>query len=1011
MIHNTSLGKQTVSGAGRGNLDRALRLYFHADNDPNQYFEQSPVTQGAAKLCRSAALSALVDATGNRNGNEQIAKHVCDDVEFNYLTPSSKRAALDLLAVIFKNEDLNVVRFLVICEQADEAADWMQELGRRSVGCLLLNEPKNLIDCVRLWTDGSLNSVLVVCDLVLELLVQCSSLRVNYLIHSTQPLPHVFKKRLDALIPMPRKGIQVLILRCPAANQLQYTAAERVPPKATASNGRASTSLSELSAIATTKKLSPMLNKEYSVEDALPGSDAILQTMLSPTPSDTSTSSDAFDSAIKSLSLQPGEEQFDTATGCVHTYNNFGIFAWSRSEQISCFNISEVAAIGPTIKAAMQVLNIGHVRAKSVQRFAWTHVAAGRSMCAIGNESIGKTWCYLPTLCQRNIQESKHRRFDGTDYGPSSIILCANAQQGEQIGKWCLDLMGMQRDDMEHVIRIFKRISANEVAQRLARPCGILITTVEQLEHIYQLHTKLAPIFNPLVLRCLAFDGIDIMWRNSRIPCEKVTQWLFNVLRFEEGHAQLFVVGRLWIEQFMGRVLPKLPDVLLLFEDALEATVFNGLKLEMLTAKAHQHDQDILALLQNKKLDELRVVLACQGKPDASKLSKQLSDANIRNIIIDKQDRCSGIAYAEWTNKRNACVLITIDDVVPKLRGGCIDCLIHYDYNNWPRFKARFSLFYGNYKTQTKTSNTATSIMYVGLGDVEQTWLICDFMLKHNRSPPDSYMSMLTEYRMNCELDQPRSNLPLCRHLMAYGNCYRHTCQYRHILWDFETVPPDHHPKRGDIEFHVLASVTPAQTAAKLTKDKIAKYFFNMPVTKLGESIQLHYENPLNRQVHLDPKVGDICVLKLNKLYQRVGVTRINTADHFDVRQLDAGIEFSLIHKSELLVCDEKFKDESFEAYDLRITSLAPFNMERIWPEDAKRLVRRKFFNRPLGKPCRTFTAKVDFAFHEIIFVENVYDEAGNDLKSFVLKNIPVLLDKDVKTRLQKVISTAKPFR
>lgn len=823
-----SLGKQRVSGAGRGNFDRALRSYYHGDNGLNQYFEQSFVTQGAAKLCGNAALSALVDETGNGNGNEHITKHVCDDVEFTYLTPSSKRAALDVLAAIFKNEDLNVVRFLVICEQADEAADWMQELGRRSVGCLLLNEPKKFIDCVRLWTDGvsrgfhiyrqlpftfailqSLNSVLIVCDLVLELLVQCRSLRVNYLIHSTQPLPHVFQKRLDALIPIPRKGIQVLVLRCPAANQLQYIAAEQVSPKAAASNGRASLGLSELSATATlaasTKKLSRMLNKEYSVEDALPGSDAIPQTMSSPTPSDTSTSSDAFDPAHKSLTLQPGEEQFDTATGCVHTYNNFGIFAWSRSEQISCFNISEVAAIGPTIKAAMQVLNIGHARAKSVQRYAWTHVAAGRSMCAIGNESIGKTWCYLPTLCQRNIQESKNRKFDGTDYGPSSIILCANAQQGEQIGKWCLDLLGMQRDDMEHVIKVFKHASAYEVAQRMTRPCGILITTVEQLGHIYQLHTKSVPIFNPRVLRCLAFDGIDIMWRNSRIPCEKVTQWLFNILRFEEGHAQLFVVGRLWIEQFMCRVLPKLPDVLLLFEDALEATVFNGLKLEMLTTKPHQHDQDILALLQNKKLDELRVVLACHGKPDASKLSKLLSDANISSIIIDKQDRCSEIAYAEWSKKRKASVLITIDDVVPKLRSGSIDCLIHYDYNNWPRFKARFSLFYGNYKTQTKNSNAATSIMHVGLGDFEQTWLICDFMLKHNRSPPDSYMSMLTEYRRNCELDQPRSNLPLCRHLMAYGNCYRHTCQYRHILWDFETVPPDHHPKKGDMEFYVLA--------------------------------------------------------------------------------------------------------------------------------------------------------------------------------------------------------------
>lgn len=182
-----------------------------------------------------------------------------------------------------------------------------------------------------------------------------------------------------------------------------------------------------------------------------------------------------------------------------------------------------------------------------------------------------------------------------------------------------------------------------------------------------------------------------------------------------------------------------------------------------------------------------------------------------------------------------------------------------------------------------------------------------------------------------------------------------------------------------------------------------------MPLTKLGESIQLHYEVAEHRKRHHDPKVADICVVRINKQYQRVGVTRVES-DRIEVKQLDAGVEFHLINESDLLVCEERFLDEPFQANDVRITGLTPFNMERIWQEDCKYLVRKKFFNRQQGKPYRVFTAKVDFAFHEMIFVKNVYDEDGNDLKSFVLNNLHVHMDESVKNRLEYVASMAKPF-
>ncbi|XP_023179535.1 putative ATP-dependent RNA helicase SoYb isoform X2 [Drosophila hydei] len=973
---NNSLCKPLMVGAGRANLTRVLRSYFDCDESSNQYKGLSPMTQRAQEPCDNAALSAGADGNGNLNGNELITRHVCDGVEYTYVTPLSRNTGLDFLAASIRTKDLNTVRIVVVCQYANEAAQLMQELGKRCIGCLLINEPTKASDTgIRLWNDGLLNSALVVCDDVLPHLSTCNNLIVNYLIHSSQTLPHVFQKRIQLLIPQPVKGTRVLVIRCQADIQLQHITKEQMKPAATTEQSRPSSS-NDISAI---KNLSINLNKTSATKE------------------------------LSTTDAQRSKEQpSNKAPDRVYTYNRFGIFAWSRYEQIFCYNATEMSAFDPKIKEAMQLLNIGQSRAKRVQRFAWPHAAAGRSLCVIGNESIGKTWCYLPTLCQRVLLQSPQRILDDSDCGPSCIILCATAKQGEQIANWCLGLLGKPRVDIKQVIKAFYRPSVSDVAESMKRPCGILITTAEQLIQLHQLHSKTFSIFNPVAISCVAFDGIDSIWRAGRLHCEKIIQWLMDILRFERGHSQLFVVGRLWIDLIMVALSSRLPDVLLLFEDALEATVFAGLKLELLTTSSQQYEQDILKLLVDRK--EKHIVLACNGKADAARLSKLLHASNINSLIIYKTDQKTDLTCREWCEEHFPRVLVVTDDVIPKLRAENIEYLLHYEYNTWPRFKARFSMFYGSYQ-KIPDSPTTTSTILVRPGDVEQIWLLCDFMLKHDRYPPESYLTMLTEYRMQLEAVKPRSNMPLCRQLMSYGNCIRHTCQYRHILWDYETELPEHHPSNGEIKFEVLSNVTPAQLAVKFLENKTCKYFLNTPVTKLGERIELHYENQSNHRKHVNPELGNVCVLKINKLYQRVGVTRLDAHDRIEVKQLDAGVEFHMVDKSELLVCEKEFRDEPFEAYNLLITGLTPFNMERIWPDDAKKLVRNKFFNRLQGKQHRSFTAEVDFAFHEIIFVKNVYDADGNDLRSFVLNNIPVHMDEDVKMRLQKCISLAKPFK
>lgn len=631
--------------------------------------------------------------------------------------------------------------------------------------------------------------MLVTCDNMLQLLAGCANLKADFLIHSTQPLPHVFQKRIQALIQTNKRDTKVLIIKEPArttAVNLKTIEVEKIAKVLPEQVGV------EKIETETHKKVTPIPSKESKA------------TVGECTANDNHSTVESLPSEIQDLKISDKKPQAESE----FIYRNFGILAWSRYKQVSCFSIRDTK-IDTRIKDAMKELGVGHVRAKSVQRYAWPHLATGRSLCVIGNETTGKTWCYLPWICDRlkkDLSQQQQQTKSG-DCGPRSIIVCAGAKQGEQIADLCLQMLGkaLEGIDMKNlVIKLFERHKIHEVANELKRPCGILITNVDFMLQLWPLHTKAAPIFKRTAIRSVAIDNLDVMWRCVRLDSEKVFKWLTDFLQFDEDHTQMIIASRLWSETLMHNLMSKLPDILLLFEDALEATVYGGIKLDMLFTLAEQCDGEIVELVKTKMAKKERQVVICQSNEDALYLSNLLCRVDINNSIVDNPNKDK--ACSQWcSDGMSSRVLIVTDNAVPKLRGESIDCVIHYNSaSGWARFKARFGLFFGNFKPQQPKMENVSSVIIVRPQDSELIWFICDFMLKHDRIVPDSWLHSLTNYRIKMENIKPRPDHSLCRQLLGYGNCCRRTCQYRHTLWDYEVGPPPNHPTRGEIRFHVL---------------------------------------------------------------------------------------------------------------------------------------------------------------------------------------------------------------
>ncbi|XP_034483615.1 putative ATP-dependent RNA helicase SoYb [Drosophila innubila] len=919
--------------------------------------------------------------------NNEVSSYKYDGVKYDYVTPKSKEFSYDFVAKNIKTKDFNNYSIAVVCEHADEAENIMKQLGKRSVACLLLNRPNHMLHMiVNLWTKGLLNAVLVLSDDMLSPLAECEAVNVDLLIHSTEPLPHVFQKRIQTLIrKTTERETHVIVIRSSAAKETKIK--ETTSPPATVPVIERCTTSTQKTAVNGTQ---------------------MTPSTKSPSLTDNSTSSE--DSIVSVTSKSESPDQMKTDTKRVYTYTDFGVYAQSVHRQETCFNVSQVTTLHSDIIKAMMSLNIGEKRAKSVQRFAWPHVAQGRSLCVVGQQQSGKTWCYLPWLCHRFTEEALQRDNNTNDFGPSCIILCASGAKGKEIARWCVSLTSKSPGNMDRVVTLFERSDVNAVTGQLVRhPCGILLTTVELMLQLSDLNGKDTPIFNPSAIRCVAIDDLCHMWRCRRMDCDKLIEWLFSYLRIGKDYTQLMIVSRLWSNGIMQRLLPKMPDVLLVLEDALEATIYGGVKLDILTTDAERCEQDIIKLLKAMKLNEERVVLACHTKKEADQLGLLLLAASIKSIIIF--DTHGMLLYEQWCQRHRSKVLIVTDEAVPKLRGDRVDRLVHYTpARNWSRFRTRFSLFYGNYKAPTNLKK-ATSTVFLGTGerDLEQMWHICDFMLKHDRVVPGNWITWLS---LNCNLSEScRNQQSFCQQLSVYGECWRLSCRYRHHLWHDEIMQPIAFPKNYEIQFHIISIVSPSQLVVKLTKFEIKSYYMGLiPITELGKKIQEHYQESSNRRNHLNPKPGDVCIVKFNNQYQRIVVIQVDS-NIIKVKQVDSGRDTAEVKSCDLWVCDESFTKHSFEATELRITGLMPLNMDRIWPEDAKNLVRKHFSRLHVKKPLRVYRAEVDFDFNDVRFVKNVYDDAGNDMKSLVVNNMPVHIDDNVMMRLQDLFEdTLKPI-
>uniref|UniRef100_A0A1B0FF51 RNA helicase n=1 Tax=Glossina morsitans morsitans TaxID=37546 RepID=A0A1B0FF51_GLOMM len=145
--------------------------------------------------------------------------------------------------------------------------------------------------------------------------------------------------------------------------------------------------------------------------------------------------------------------------------------------------------------------------------------------------------------------------------------------------------------------------------------------------------------------------------------------------------------------------------------------------------------------------------------------------------------------------------------------------------------------------------------------------------------------------------------------------------------------------------------------------------------------LNLYYRDPDNAVQHWPPNVGDICVYKYWNAYRRARILDVptlpkNTNVISDSLQLilkliDDGVVIKSARTSETLFCPDEFKDFPYQAIDIRLMNMVPYDNERTWDLIATEQVQKWIMDDIKAK--HVTHVSVNFALASTIWINNLF--------------------------------------
>ncbi|KAL9874017.1 putative ATP-dependent RNA helicase SoYb [Glossina fuscipes fuscipes] len=231
----------------------------------------------------------------------------------------------------------------------------------------------------------------------------------------------------------------------------------------------------------------------------------------------------------------------------------------------------------PQIHTGMLCMRIKQICA--IQMYAWPHLLRNNSVFIISPSKSGKTWSYLPALCNDIYYDLIDLK---STFGPVAIVFVASMKHVEQVTDSCRQLMSALKGQAPVIVASFGLCNFRETKKKLLKSCGIVVITPSSLLRLLN-DSENRNLFNGERLKRIVMDDVDLIMSRAQWDFAMTLKALFTLCKKSGGQTlipQIAATFCRWDVAFMELIrLSNQP--LLLIADYLEATVYGKVELSI----------------------------------------------------------------------------------------------------------------------------------------------------------------------------------------------------------------------------------------------------------------------------------------------------------------------------------------------------------------------------------------------------------------------------------------------
>ncbi|XP_037945119.1 putative ATP-dependent RNA helicase SoYb isoform X2 [Teleopsis dalmanni] len=631
------------------------------------------------------------------------------------------------------------------------------------------------------------------------------------------------------------------------------------------------------------------------------------------------------------------------------------------------------------------IKELGLKKILRIQSYAWPHLLRGNSSLIISGAGSGKTFCYIPAICNSVAFRIINKGVKNNS-GPIAIIMLSKAEEIEIVIYVCEFLL-QKCGIKSRCVDAYGVRNLLETKMKLINGCPILVGTPSSLRLILE-ENKTVPLIDGARVKHFVMDDIDVMLDTKKdfLDVKK------NLLKLcNKKELQIVATSRVWKTLFL-QYLQTFTDALLIIGDFLEAAMYNHTKINLKICGAINKIERITKFLEDNSYESQRSIVICNCTEEV----KRVQDALLANkICCLAYDLESDFLILKKNIFLKSCppVLICTDDILhemPELQN--VVNLVHYSMpSSWTRFTRRFLLMLRNVrniladdficKSRESLPKTASLVLLDEENELQLPRLF-NYINKHATNQADD---MAQIQKMIAEIvETRRATKALCPFMLNTETCDQPRCDYRHKFMDSEIVRDSVVPTTGELRITILKVISPTHYIAQLNELRpISTSEWNVihqsdMAGPFQSKLTLHYNMQTRLKVKWPITINDICVTDLSDVFYRVQVTHlpniknknIFTNISVTVKFLDIGI-VSTVQSTSLFICEDEFINFPPQAIDIRLLGVQPHNDERFWHRDITKFVTNVLITNRV-KTDKVF-AKINFSSTNCIWVDSVY--------------------------------------